>query len=129
VGAITLRWAEYALSGGLQMVVTGAGVLLLLLVFPGGLSQLSLRARDGLLRRIASRRGLVVPSLFDDRRVESDAAAVPVLDEVLGDDAARMFTQPGTRGDREMQHLQARVAELEAIIRSEVQTTGKGESR
>ncbi len=41
-GAIALRYAEYVVSGGLQLIVTGAGVLFLLLVFPGGLGEVGL---------------------------------------------------------------------------------------
>jgi branched-chain amino acid transport system permease protein len=68
IGAVFLRTAQYVIGGGLQLVVTGTGVLLLLLVFPGGLGQVLYRARDAALRRIAERRGLIVPSLIADRR-------------------------------------------------------------
>jgi ABC-type branched-subunit amino acid transport system ATPase component/ABC-type branched-subunit amino acid transport system permease subunit len=57
-GAIALRYAEYVVSGGLQLIVTGAGVLFLLLVFPGGLGEVGLRLRRFGLDHIARRRGL-----------------------------------------------------------------------
>ena len=57
-GAIALRYAEYVVSGGLQLIVTGAGVLFLLLVFPGGLGEVGLRIRQFGLDRIARRRGI-----------------------------------------------------------------------
>ena len=57
-GAIALRYAEYVVSGGLQLIVTGAGVLFLLLVFPGGLGEVGLRVRQFGLDRIARRRGI-----------------------------------------------------------------------
>ncbi|HYH50428.1 MAG TPA: ATP-binding cassette domain-containing protein [Acidimicrobiia bacterium] len=59
LGAIALRYAEYVVSGGLQLIVTGAGVLFLLLVFPGGLGEVGLRLRRFGLDRIARRRRLV----------------------------------------------------------------------
>ena len=42
------------------VLATGAGLLVLLLVAPGGLAELGVRARDAVLGRIAVRRGLVV---------------------------------------------------------------------
>ncbi len=86
VGAFALRSAQFFLSGGLQLVVTGTGVLLLLLVFPGGLGQISLRIRDRYLRMVADRHNLVVPSLIADIRVEEEAdeeANRPKLEELL----------------------------------------------
>ncbi|MGH9281443.1 MAG: ATP-binding cassette domain-containing protein, partial [Acidimicrobiales bacterium] len=58
LGAVALRYAQYLVSGGLQLIVTGAGVLILLLVFPGGLGEVGLRLRRFGLDRIARRRGL-----------------------------------------------------------------------
>lgn len=75
VGAITLALAEYVFSGGFQMVVTGAGVLFLLLFFPGGLGEVAVRIRQRYLRWVANRRGLLVPSLVADRRVEEELGA------------------------------------------------------
>ena len=46
---------------------TGAGVLLLLLLAPGGLAQLFFAARDAFLRRAAMRYRVNVPSLLGDR--------------------------------------------------------------
>jgi ABC-type branched-subunit amino acid transport system ATPase component/ABC-type branched-subunit amino acid transport system permease subunit len=68
-GAIALRYAEYVVSGGLQLVVTGAGVLFLLLVFPGGLGEVGLRIRRFGLDRIARRRGLSDGGEADDDAV------------------------------------------------------------
>ncbi|HEY2832171.1 MAG TPA: ABC transporter permease [Sporichthyaceae bacterium] len=44
-GAVFLRCAEYYLSGSAQLIVTGAGVLLVLLVLPGGLARILNMAR------------------------------------------------------------------------------------
>jgi branched-chain amino acid transport system ATP-binding protein len=61
-GAIALRYAEYVVSGGLQLIVSGAGVVFLLLVFPGGLGEVGLRIRRFGLGRVARRRGLTETS-------------------------------------------------------------------
>ena len=87
IGAVAMRSAEYAIGGGLQLVVTGSGVLLLLLVVPGGLGQLSVRIRQAFLRAVARRRDIVVPSLVADARVDEPADAGD-LDQVFDDPEA-----------------------------------------
>ena len=50
--------------------ITGPiGVIFVLMVLPGGLAQGLYMLRDNLLRKVADRRGLLVPSLVADRRV------------------------------------------------------------
>lgn len=51
-------------------LAVGGGGLLLLLMLPGGLSQLVFSLRDTLLRRLARRRRIVVPSLVADVRAD-----------------------------------------------------------
>jgi branched-chain amino acid transport system permease protein len=129
VGAFVLRGTEYLVGGGLQLVVTGAGVLLLLLVFPGGLGQLALRVRQRVLRSIAARRGIEVPSLVADRRAEAEPAPdtdTPLLGDLLASDSDnRAFTvlsgQRDTGSDAaslraEADELRARVAQLEELV-------------
>jgi branched-chain amino acid transport system permease protein len=53
----------------LQFLTSGVGLIVVLLVIPGGFSQLFYAARDRLLRLIADRRGLIVASLVADMRV------------------------------------------------------------
>lgn len=62
VGALTVLSA----SPVVVFLATGGGGLLLLLFVPGGLGQIVFGARDALLRRLAERRGIVVPSLLAD---------------------------------------------------------------
>lgn len=126
VGAFVLRGTEYAVGGGLQLVVTGAGVLVLLLVFPGGLGQLAVRVRQAALRRIAKRRGLEVPSLVADRRVAAAAEEqAPQLDQLLATDgpstARSLFRVPDGSDDTaklqaEAEELRARVSQLEQLV-------------
>ncbi len=53
-----------------QLVFTGAGLLLVLLFLPGGLAAGVQSLRDRLLKIVAVRRGILVPSLVADKRVE-----------------------------------------------------------
>jgi ABC-type branched-subunit amino acid transport system ATPase component/ABC-type branched-subunit amino acid transport system permease subunit len=62
-----LRYVGPAIGlGDLQVLASGVGVLLLLLVAPGGLASAVYGVRDRLLRAVARRRGLMVPSLVAD---------------------------------------------------------------
>ena len=60
---------------------TGVGVLLLLLLLPGGLAEGCFRLRDGALRKVAARRGIRVASLVADQW-QPDVTVAPD-DEVL----------------------------------------------
>lgn len=51
-----------------QLIASGLGVLAILLFLPGGLGGLFYSMRDGILRRIATAKGIVVPSLLADQR-------------------------------------------------------------
>lgn len=60
-----------------KFLTSGVGLLLILIVFPGGLGGVLYDLRDAALRRIARARGIVVPSLVADVRTETEA--VPAL--------------------------------------------------
>jgi branched-chain amino acid transport system permease protein len=59
-GAAFLRLAQYWWSGGLQLFITGAGVLLVLLVLPGGLQQILNGIRAAVFRTIARYRKITL---------------------------------------------------------------------
>jgi len=61
-----LRYGNF--SANVQLFASGAGVLVLLLILPGGLAQVFYGARDLALRTFAERRHIVVPSLLADSR-------------------------------------------------------------
>jgi branched-chain amino acid transport system permease protein len=64
----TWQWlAEY------RLVVTGVGLLVVLYAVPGGIGQVMFNIRDRYLRLVANRRGIVVPTLVADKRVEGEA--------------------------------------------------------
>lgn len=86
LGATYVRGADFFLPLEWQFLATGAGLLLVLLVFPSGFAGVLADLRDGYLRKVADRRGLVVPSLLADVRVEDDADHPP--EEVVLAEAA-----------------------------------------
>jgi hypothetical protein len=57
---------------GISLLVTGPGLLFILLFLPGGFAQAGYGIRDAYLRWVANRRGIHVPSLVADRRVDED---------------------------------------------------------
>ncbi|MGQ0431274.1 MAG: ABC transporter permease [Microthrixaceae bacterium] len=65
--------------GNIRPLLTGGMLLFVLLALPGGLGQLVFDVRDRLLRRVAQRRGILVPSLVADKR---DAGQDHAADEV-----------------------------------------------
>ena len=60
------------LLDGLSLLVTGPGLLVVLLFLPGGLAQGFFTLRDHYLRWVAARHGIVVPSLIADMLAEED---------------------------------------------------------
>jgi branched-chain amino acid transport system permease protein len=70
LGAVYVRGADFFLPLDWQFLATGVGLLAVLLLFPSGLGGMLADVRDGVLRWVARRRGLVVPSLLADVRVE-----------------------------------------------------------
>jgi branched-chain amino acid transport system permease protein len=56
---------------GLSLLVTGPGLVFVLLSLPGGIAEGAFKLRDGFLRWVANRHGILVPSLVADKRVET----------------------------------------------------------
>lgn len=73
-GLFAFDFQEYRLA------ISGVGLLIVLLVFPGGLAQIGGNMRDRVLRIIARRRDILVPSLVADKRVDG---AAPEKEESL----------------------------------------------
>lgn len=86
VGAVFAKGGTWFLPSQWQLLPSAIGVLGVLMLLPGGLSELGFRARDGLARRAAARRGIEVPSLVADRLAAGPVAdvAVPELEEIDG---------------------------------------------
>ena len=66
LGAIYVWSAQYFLHGGWTFIASGAGILILLMFLPEGLGGLVYLGRDALLRQVAKRRRIIVPSLLAD---------------------------------------------------------------
>jgi branched-chain amino acid transport system permease protein len=72
LGAAYVGVANFLIPNAVfRNLATSGGLLVLLFVAPGGLSSLAAQARDAMLRIVATRRGIVVPSLFADTDLEA----------------------------------------------------------
>ena len=80
LGVFSVRLLEQVVSGAVRLVVTGAGLLFILLFLRGGIAEAIMRVRNVILRRVADRRGIVVPSLLSDRRTEDEDHAADEID-------------------------------------------------
>ena len=69
LGAVFVYGVQYFLPVEYAFLATGAGLLLVLLLVPGGLGAMFGDARDGLLRMYARHKKIRVPSLLADTRV------------------------------------------------------------
>ncbi len=69
----------------IELLVSGVGLLLLLLFLPGGLIEGVYKVRDNLLRRVAAEHGIHVPSLVADSLVQDDGHLDPAEVEMLED--------------------------------------------
>ncbi len=72
IGAFYVRGTQYFLPVEWQFLATGVGLLLVLMIFPGGIGAALYDLRDAFLRRVARRRDLLVPSLVTDHPASPD---------------------------------------------------------
>ncbi len=77
LGAVYFESVQYFLPSEWTLLATGVGLLLVLILLPGGLGAALGDLRDALLRATARRRNIRVPSLLADTRVETLAEATP----------------------------------------------------
>ena len=94
LGAVYVRSVEFFIGGGWALLASGGGILLILLVLPGGLGAGVYRVRDEILRWVAKRRGIVVPSLLADIRQEEARAKRKTIE--LGDVLAGVEARAAT---------------------------------
>ncbi len=86
LGALFVRGVTWWLPVEWQILATGAGMLVVLLVFRGGFGAAFADLRDVGLRRIATRRGIVAPSLVAEPPARRPSA--PRAADTRGGDAA-----------------------------------------
>ena len=73
IGLVTVFLQNYAL------LASAAGVLVVLLLLPGGFGSLAYAIRDSFLRRVAIRYKIFVPSLLADYSVDGQMSRAPIL--------------------------------------------------
>ena len=98
LGAAYYTTVSYLVHSQLAFLfVQGIGLLVILLVLPGGLGGAVYDIRDALLRWVANRKGIVVASMLADRRVEEEGFAEPLtLDTGEGSEESRSaFAETG----------------------------------
>jgi branched-chain amino acid transport system ATP-binding protein len=83
LGALYVRGAEYELQGALQLLATGAGLLVLLLWVPGGLGSIAIGIRDRFVRWAAARHGTALDLGVAAFRPDASTGARPVEDAFL----------------------------------------------
>lgn len=87
LGAVFVYGVQYFLPYEYAFLATGSGLLLVLLLVPGGLGAAFGDARNGVLRWYARRKGIRVPSLVADTLVESPVESADLVGAVA--DAAK----------------------------------------
>ncbi|MCX7620021.1 MAG: ATP-binding cassette domain-containing protein, partial [Acidimicrobiales bacterium] len=102
IGAVAVDGSRGFLSGPLSLLPSAAGVLGVLLIFPGGLAELAYRLRDQALRGFAARRGIEVPSLVADRRLPDPITEQERLGEPLELSHPEPRSEPGLLSVREL---------------------------
>jgi ABC-type branched-subunit amino acid transport system permease subunit len=92
LGILIFKYLESVTAfGQYHLAISGAALLWVLLFFPGGFGQVVYDVRDRILRWVADRRNLIVPSLVADKR--GTVATADQQDDLLSTIAAR-----GTNG-------------------------------
>jgi branched-chain amino acid transport system permease protein len=81
LGVLAIRLAADK-APSTQLVLSGAGLLVILWLLPGGIGEAVGKVRDGLLKLVARRRGILVPSLVADRRDDGGHEGDHAPDEV-----------------------------------------------
>ena len=78
----------HAIGGVMSLLGTGVGLVIVLMLRPGGIGSILFQARDRLLRELAARRRIIVPSLVADAAHEPGADAVSTAAATVGSPGA-----------------------------------------
>ncbi|HVE92548.1 MAG TPA: ABC transporter permease [Actinomycetota bacterium] len=85
IGGIYFAMRQLFTNEIIQFIIGPIGVLALLYMAPGGLASLFVSFRDGILRIVAQRRQMIVPSLFADMDPQTLAQKLIPLAEPIPD--------------------------------------------
>ncbi len=88
LGAMYVEGVPFLFSGDetVRLLTSSVGLLLLVLIVPGGLSEIAYRIRDSFLRWVAARNGIHVPSLVADSLQTGEELSMEMV--VAGADAS-----------------------------------------
>ena len=78
IGAVLVQAGDWWLPGNWRLLASGAGVLAVLLVLPGGLGGALFSLRDSLLRAVAARRGVDAPGIVPERPGEDESPGMGI---------------------------------------------------
>jgi branched-chain amino acid transport system permease protein len=73
MGATFFYGTQFLLTPTLGLLFNGLGMLVVLMIYPGGIGQVLYDRRDAALRWFAKRRGILVPSLLADAAEDEEA--------------------------------------------------------
>jgi branched-chain amino acid transport system permease protein len=100
LGAVFIEGVGYfrtafpeALQPYTLFLTTGVGLIFVLLLIPGGFSQVLYDLRDRGLRKVAERRGILVPSLVADARADLPPGFEPETDVVYEEPTVELDVQ------------------------------------
>lgn len=97
-GVAYIWGVQYLLPPQWSVIVSGLGIVVLLLFLPEGLAGLSNLIRDGVLRRVAARRGLDVDELLPPSAVRAVVTAGPEDADVVAAGVAPAEVAEGLTG-------------------------------
>ena len=99
IGGFVFTLLQLFLSAQLARITLGFGGILVLLFATGGLSEVVYGVRDNLLRAMARRRRISVPSLLSDDREEGDEPRLAIKPNRRGRAGGTVFIPPRYRLD------------------------------
>ena len=155
IGALFSRGGTWFLQGNWQLLPSAIGVLAVLLALPSGLGGAFFRVRDGWLRSVARRNGIIVPSLLADVAQPDDVVElaeqsvehhdidptdghITLVDDVVADAAGAVVADaadgapPGRAGpprseaDQATADAAARLANAEEALAGSPMSRGEG---
>ncbi|HEX7166290.1 MAG TPA: ABC transporter permease [Acidimicrobiales bacterium] len=100
-GVALFRFLARMLSGEIRLLLSGTGLLVVLLVLPGGLGQAAIWLRDVFLRAVADRHGILVPSLVADKRADGSDIAEDKPEDEADLLAGALDVEAASAADRE----------------------------